>query len=172
MEIANTSGSRSLRAPLVLVGALALIVTGCAADPSGGTASGGSGGSGGGKSGGKGSGIFGAILIAAAVGFGVIIWPGQSVYQVQPSEVGVVMRFGEYVRTAPPGLNLKMPWPIESVEMPNVTETRTIAISIYDRVQAFDTAGAGIMSAFLLLSAFLAIAVVYGVGARAVRLRG
>lgn len=51
-------------------------------------------------------------------------------------------------------------------------ETRTIAISIYDRVQAFDTAGAGIMSAFLLLSAFLAIAVVYGVGARAVRLRG
>jgi membrane protease subunit HflK len=90
--------------------------------------SGGSGGSGGGKSGGKGSGIFGAIIIAAAVGFGVIIWPGQAVYQVQPSEVGVVMRFGEYVRTAPPGLNLKMPWPIESVEMPNVTETRTIAI--------------------------------------------
>lgn len=90
--------------------------------------SGGSGGSGGGKSGGKGSGIFGAILIAAAIGFGVIIWPGQSVYQVQPSEVGVVMRFGEYVRTAPPGLNLKLPWPIETVERPNVTETRTISI--------------------------------------------
>ncbi|QNL18289.1 FtsH protease activity modulator HflK [Hyphobacterium sp. CCMP332] len=88
---------------------------------------GGSGGSGGGKSG-KGGGIFGAIIIAAAVGFGVIIWPGQAVYQVQPSEVGVVMRFGEYVRTAPPGLNLKMPWPIESVEFPNVTETRTISI--------------------------------------------
>ena len=51
-------------------------------------------------------------------------------------------------------------------------ETRTIAISIYDRVQAFDTASAGIMSAFLLISSFLAVAVVYGVGARAVRLRG
>lgn len=51
-------------------------------------------------------------------------------------------------------------------------ETRTIAISIYDRVQAFDTASAGIMSAFLLISSFLAVVVVYGVGARAVRLRG
>jgi len=84
-------------------------------------------GSGGGKPG-KGSGVFGAIIIAAAVGFGVIIWPGQAVYQVQPAEVGVVMRFGEYVRTAPPGLNLKMPWPVETVEFPNVTETRTISI--------------------------------------------
>jgi membrane protease subunit HflK len=89
---------------------------------------GGSGGSSGGGKSGKGGGVFGAIIIAAAVGFGVIIWPGQAVYQVQPSEVGVVMRFGEYVRTAPPGLNLKMPWPIESVEFPNVTETRTISI--------------------------------------------
>jgi modulator of FtsH protease HflK len=92
----------------------------------GGGSSGSSGKSAGGS--GKGGGIFGAILIAVAIGFGVIIWPGQAVYQVQPAEVGVVMRFGEYVRTAPPGLNLKLPWPIETVEMPNVTETRTISI--------------------------------------------
>jgi membrane protease subunit HflK len=81
-----------------------------------------------GKSGGKGGGIFGAIIIALIIGFGVIIWPGRAVYQVQPEQVGVVMRFGEYVRTAPPGLNLKLPWPIETVELPNVTETRTISI--------------------------------------------
>jgi molybdate transport system permease protein len=40
-------------------------------------------------------------------------------------------------------------------------ETRTIAISIYDRVQAFDNQSAGVMSAFLLLFSLLAIGLVY-----------
>jgi molybdate transport system permease protein len=45
-------------------------------------------------------------------------------------------------------------------------ETRTIAISIYDRVQAFDDAGAATMSAFLLLVSFATIALVYGLARR------
>ncbi len=40
-------------------------------------------------------------------------------------------------------------------------KTRTIAIAIYDRVQAFDTAGAGIMSASLLFISMLAIGLSY-----------
>jgi molybdate transport system permease protein len=40
-------------------------------------------------------------------------------------------------------------------------ETRTIAISIYDRVQAFDNHSAGVMSAFLLLFSLVAIGFVY-----------
>lgn len=40
-------------------------------------------------------------------------------------------------------------------------ETRTIAISIYDRVQAFDNASAGMMSALLLGIAFIAITLIY-----------
>ena len=40
-------------------------------------------------------------------------------------------------------------------------ETKTIAIAIYDRVQAFDTAGAGIMSAALLLISLIAIGAAY-----------
>jgi molybdate transport system permease protein len=40
-------------------------------------------------------------------------------------------------------------------------ETKTIAIAIYDRVQAFDTAGAGLMSAVLLLISLAAIASTY-----------
>jgi len=40
-------------------------------------------------------------------------------------------------------------------------KTRTIAIAIYDRVQAFDTAGAGIMSATLLFISMLAIGLSY-----------
>ncbi len=40
-------------------------------------------------------------------------------------------------------------------------ETKTIAISIYDRVQAFDNHTAATMSAFLLLFSLVAIALVY-----------
>ncbi len=40
-------------------------------------------------------------------------------------------------------------------------ETKTVAIAIYDRVQAFDTAGAGIMSAALLLISLIAIGFAY-----------
>ncbi len=45
-------------------------------------------------------------------------------------------------------------------------ETRTLAIAIYDRVQAFDEQGAAIMSAMLLLVSFLTIGVVYGLAGR------
>ena len=40
-------------------------------------------------------------------------------------------------------------------------ETKTIAVAIYDRVQGFDTASAGLMSAVLLLLSLLAIGVTY-----------
>lgn len=40
-------------------------------------------------------------------------------------------------------------------------ETKTIAIAIYDRVQAFDNATAGTMSAFLLVFSIVAIGLVY-----------
>ena len=45
-------------------------------------------------------------------------------------------------------------------------ETKTIAIAIYDRVQAFDTTGAGVMSAALLLLSLIAIAVAYATTAK------
>lgn len=37
------------------------------------------------------------------------------VYTVGVEEVGVVQRFGKYVRTTPPGLKFKLPWGIENV---------------------------------------------------------
>ena len=40
-------------------------------------------------------------------------------------------------------------------------ETKTIAIAIYDRVQAFDTAAAGVMSATLLIISLMAISFAY-----------
>jgi molybdate transport system permease protein len=51
-------------------------------------------------------------------------------------------------------------------------ETRTVALSIYDRVQAFDMTAAGAMSAALLGFSVVAIAVVYGLSSGAGRRHG
>jgi molybdate transport system permease protein len=45
-------------------------------------------------------------------------------------------------------------------------ETKTASIAIYDKVQTFDTAGAGALSAILLLISLIAIAISYGVFGR------
>ena len=51
-------------------------------------------------------------------------------------------------------------------------ETRTIAIAIYDRVQAFDTSAAGLMAAVLLALSLAAIAIAYSTATRAEPARG
>ncbi|KPQ21331.1 molybdate transport system permease protein [Halomonas sp. HL-93] len=45
-------------------------------------------------------------------------------------------------------------------------ETRTLAIAIYDRVQAFDEQGAALMAALLLVVSFTTLGVVYGLAGR------
>jgi membrane protease subunit HflK len=54
------------------------------------------------------------ILIGALVLIGVLAL-FSIVFTIQPEEVGIVLRFGKYTRTADPGLNFKMPAPIEQV---------------------------------------------------------
>jgi membrane protease subunit HflK len=48
------------------------------------------------------------LLIGALVLF-------SAVFTIQPEEVGIVLRFGKYIRTAEPGLNFKLPAPMERV---------------------------------------------------------
>ena len=45
-------------------------------------------------------------------------------------------------------------------------ETKTASIAIYDKVQSFDSAGAGALSVILLLISLIAIAISYGVFGR------
>ena len=61
-------------------------------------------------------------IIFAVLGFAVL-WLvfGGIFYRVQPDEQGVVLRFGKWVDTTPPGLHFKLPAPIESVVTPKVT---------------------------------------------------
>jgi membrane protease subunit HflK len=47
---------------------------------------------------------------------------------VQPDEQGVVMRFGAFSHTTQPGLNYRLPWPIESHTTPRVTRINRVDI--------------------------------------------
>jgi membrane protease subunit HflK len=54
----------------------------------------------------------------ALIGLAVVavLLVGRSIfYRVDASDEGVVLRFGRYVATVPPGLHVKMPWPINTV---------------------------------------------------------
>jgi len=61
-------------------------------------------------------------------GIALIFWLFTGVYTVGPDEVGVVQRFGKYIRMAQSGLNYHMPFPIETVKTPKVTEVKRIEI--------------------------------------------
>ena len=61
-------------------------------------------------------------------GIGLILWLFTGVYTVGPDEVGVVQRFGKYDRTVQSGLNYHMPFPIETVKTPKVTEVKRIEV--------------------------------------------
>jgi len=69
----------------------------------------------------------GAIIIALIA---VLLWGFSGIYQVAPDELGIVMRFGRYVRDAQPGLNIKFPYPIETVLTPKVLNINRIDIGM------------------------------------------
>ena len=58
-----------------------------------------------------------ALFIIGAI----VVWALSGFYRVGPDEQGVVLRFGKYVNTTQPGLNYRLPYPIETVETPKVT---------------------------------------------------
>lgn len=63
-----------------------------------------------------------AIVLAALVAFYGFT------FQVNPDELGVVLRFGEVTRQEPPGLHFRLPYPIDEVRLPKVTRRSIIEI--------------------------------------------
>jgi len=86
-------------------------------------ARGGSGGGGGGPRGQRPAFPKGLLFLGAAA---LILF--SSVYTVQGNEQAAVLRFGDYVRTAGPGLNFKLPYPIETKIVEKVTEQQEINV--------------------------------------------
>ena len=73
---------------------------------------------GGGRGGAAGpGGSSGAVLIVLLI----VAWGLTGLYRVDESERGVVQRFGAYTKTTMPGLHWHIPYPIEVVDIVNVT---------------------------------------------------
>lgn len=67
------------------------------------------------------------------IAFVIIVFLGwSSVFRVDTDQQGIVMRFGEYVRAVPPGLHMKLPYPIESVATPTVTRINRTDVGSVD----------------------------------------
>ena len=69
----------------------------------------------------------GIVLIVVAA---VALWGLSGFFQVEPDELGVVLRFGKYVRDAKPGLNYHFPYPIETVLTPKVTRVNRMDVGM------------------------------------------
>src|ERR1700754_2591119 len=72
------------------------------------------------------SGLGIALLLLAVL----VIWGMYGFYRVQSEEVGVVLRFGKYVRDAEPGLRYHWPYPIETVLLPKALRVSTLSIGM------------------------------------------
>jgi membrane protease subunit HflK len=65
--------------------------------------------------------LIGLLLLAGVAFYGFF-------YRVNPDEQGIVLRFGKYQRWEGPGLHWRLPYPIEEVRLPKVTQQRTIEV--------------------------------------------
>ncbi|MBI4999094.1 MAG: FtsH protease activity modulator HflK [Rhodocyclales bacterium] len=56
------------------------------------------------------------------------VWLGSGFYIVDASQRGVVLQFGSYKETTEPGLRWRLPWPLQSHEVVNLTAVRTVEV--------------------------------------------
>jgi len=96
----------------------------------------GGGGSGGGGGGGyspdaRGIGI-GATLLAVVVGF---LWLVSGFFIVSEGQTAVVLTFGKFSHATPAGFNWRWPYPIQSHEVVNVSQVRTMEVGYRSTVR-------------------------------------
>lgn len=71
----------------------------------------------------------GGSWLPILLGGAALLWLGvSSVHQIGPKEQGLVTTFGKYSTTLQPGLNVTLPWPLQNVEVTDVTSIRSIKI--------------------------------------------
>ena len=73
-----------------------------------------------GNLGGRGVAIIALIAVA--------LWGLSGFFRVEPDEVGVVLRFGKFVREVQPGLNYHLPYPIETALTPQALRVNKVNI--------------------------------------------
>lgn len=79
----------------------------------------------------KGAGI-GVGLIAVIVAF---LWLVSGFFIVQEGQAGVILTFGKYSHTTPAGFNWRWPYPIQSHEIVNVLQVRTVEVGYRSNIK-------------------------------------
>ena len=72
--------------------------------------------------------IIGLLILLA-------LWLFTGFYRVNPQQQGVVLRFGEWVKTTGPGLHFHIPYPIEQVITPEVTRDNRLEVGFRDNLR-------------------------------------
>lgn len=78
----------------------------------------------------------GGNLVGLLIGALVLVWVASGFYIVDTGQRGVVLRFGQYFETTEPGPRWHLPWPIESREIVNVDQVRTVEIGYRNNVKS------------------------------------
>ncbi|AOX99572.1 FtsH protease activity modulator HflK [Jeongeupia sp. USM3] len=82
--------------------------------------------------------------IGAIIAVLLVLWGASGFYVVDEREDAVIMRFGRYVATVEnSGLHWHLPWPVESREVVNVTEIRSLDVGA--RAEGKSTADEAVM---------------------------
>ncbi len=92
---------------------------------------------GGGASGGNGFPDMRGAGIGAGVIAGIVLflWLISGFFIVQEGQTGVVLTFGKYSHTTPAGFNWRWPYPIQSHEIVNISQVRTVEVGYRSSVK-------------------------------------
>ena len=66
--------------------------------------------------------------ISVLVGLLVLVWLASGFYIVDASQRGLVLQFGKYKTSTEPGLQWRLPYPIQSHELVNISGVRTVEV--------------------------------------------
>ena len=69
------------------------------------------------------------------IGLVLAVWLASGFYIVDASQRAVVLTFGKYSEETMPGLHWRMPWPIQSNEIVNVSQVRTLEVGYRNNVR-------------------------------------
>ena len=86
--------------------------------------------------GGNGIGGFSAGGIGVLLALLFSIWIATGFYIVNAGERGVVLRFGKFLETTQPGPRWHLPYPIESAEVVNIEQVRTVEVGYRNNVKS------------------------------------
>ena len=71
--------------------------------------------------------------IAVIALLAVALWGMSGFFRVEPDEVGVVLRFGKFIREVQPGLNYHLPYPIETALTPPALRVNKVDVGFDTR---------------------------------------